>query len=246
MIAGVVITAIAMTSKSGSTCTANVAGIDTTVSVSRDQAVAAGDRIIITKMVTGEWFCVGRAGTTAPPPPEEGEEPALPPPTKPTVTYGKTTFNPKETRSRQGSKWRTDNDDVYQGEYGNGNHVGVAFYGNGPSSLNGATCTGVSVRVKRKSRGGAYSAQDTTIRLVDQKTRPSGAVTLGATADGPNLRVGEKATFTLPDAWGQELINGTAGGIAIYESDGSPYVILEGRSSYSASFALTLSWERTN
>ena len=228
--------------KSAGLATVTVSGVDIVMQVPRDLIVADGDPVSFVKNGY-QWFVVQRYGVAAPAPTPDNPPP---PPPKPVTVYGTKTFTPVETRSRQGSKWRTDNDDVYQGQYGNGNHTGCAFYGNGPRSLNGATVLSASVKVRRRSAGGITAAQDTTLRLVTQKFRPSGAPTLGSTADGPNLRWGQSTTFSIPASWAQAMVDGTAGGLAIFESDGSPYVILDGRSHYSSSFSLTIKWRRTS
>lgn len=228
--------------KSGGTVTVDTGGITVTMHAPRDLTLAADDPVVYLR-IGSKWYVVQRYGEAAAA--EQPDNPAPPPP-KPTTVTGSRTFTPVETRSRQGSKWRTDNDDIYQGEYGsNGNHVGCAFYGNGPRSLAGATVTSAKVKLRRRSAGGAASAQDTTFRLVTQRTRPSGAPTLTSSTDGPNLKWGASTTFTIPDSWAQEMVDGTAGGLAIFESDGSPYVILEGRGRYSASFSLTINYTRT-
>lgn len=228
---------------SGGLLTVAVNGVSVSMLAARDVTFANGDGVAFIR-AGAMWVAVCRVGTTATVPPVEAN-PDTPPP-KPTTVTGSKTFTPVETRSRQGSKWRTDNDDVYQGEYGsNGNHTGCAFYGAGPRSLAGATVTGASVKLHRKSAGGITAAQDTTFRLVTQKTRPSGAPTLTSSTDGPNLAWGQTATFTIPTAWAQEMVDGTAGGLAIFESDGSPYVILDGRGSYGPSFSLTIRYSRT-
>lgn len=229
---------------SGGVVTVTIGGTDTAVLATRGVTYAAGDRVAVMEIVPGTWVAVSLLGTTAPaPPPVPNPTPPAP---KPVTVTGTRVFTPVETRSRQGSKWRTDNDDVYQGQYGgNGNHVGCAFYGSGPRSLAGATVLGASIKVRRRSSGGITAAQTTTLRLVTEKTRPSGAPTLGSSTTGPSLKWGASATFTIPDAWAQAMVNGTAGGVAIYDADGSPYVILDGRSHYSASFSLTIDYSRT-
>jgi hypothetical protein len=239
-------TGIAAGAASSGLLTVTINGVDTVTEAARGVTFAAGDRVLVVK-AGSIWVAVCRLDTAATGGAPLGSPNPDPPPPKPTTVTGSKTFTPVETRSRQGSKWRTDNDDVYQGEYGGwGNHTGCAFYGNGPRSLAGATVTGVSVRMRRKNAGGVTAAQDTTLWLLVEKTRPSGAPTRGgSTTDGPNLRWGETTTWSLPTSWGQAMVDGTAGGLAVYESDGSPYVILDGRSHYSASFALTISWKRT-
>lgn len=234
--------ATASTAKTGSTCTAEIGGIDTTVQVARDLSVSAGDGLLVARSGS-QWYAIARTSTAAPAAPDT---PAPPPPRpKPEVVTGTLVCSPVETRSRQGSKWRTDNDNVYQGAYGgNGVHMGCAFYGTKPRSLAGATCTKATVRIYRLDSGGVNAAQDMTLRLVAERFRPSGAPTLGSVIDGPNLRRGQKTTFTLPNSWGQAMIDLTAGGVALYESDGSPYLITAGRSAWGPAWTLTLSWRR--
>jgi hypothetical protein len=235
--------ATASTAKTGSTCTAEIGGIDTTIQVARDLSVSAGDGLLVARS-GNTWYAVARTGTAAPSVPDT---PAPPPPKpKPEVVTGKLIVSPVETRSRQGSKWRTDNTNVYQGQYGgNGNHIGCVFYGSKLRSLAGATVTAAYTRIRRLDSGGTNAAQDTTLRLVAERTRPSGAPTLGSTADGPNLRRGETQNgVQITTSWVQAMVDGTAGGLAVYEADGSPYVILAGRDAWSPAWTLTVYWRR--
>jgi hypothetical protein len=235
---------IAKGAKASGLVTVTVYGVDVVMNAPRDTTYAAGDRVVFHR-VGALWVAGDRLDTAATGGSGDSPNP-VPPPPKPVTTTGTKTFTPVETRSRQASKWRTDNDDVYQGQYGGqGNHVGCAFYGSGPRSLAGATATGASVKLRRKRGGGITAAQDTTFWLLSEKTRPSGAPTRGSSTDGPNLAWGQSTTFTIPTSWAQAMIDGSAGGLAIYESDGSPYVILDGRGAYSASFQLTIKWSRT-
>lgn len=235
--------ATATTAKTGSTCTAEIGGVDTTIQVARDLSVSSGDGLLVVRSGS-QWYAVARTGTAAPTAPDTPPPP--PPKPKPEVVTGRLIITPVETRSRQGSRWRTDNDNVYQGEYGgNGNHIGCVFYGSKPRSIAGATVTSALFRLRRLDSGGVNAAQDTTLRLVAERFRPSGAPTLGSTADGPNLKRGETRNgVALPTAWAQAMVDGTAGGIALYESDGSPYLIMAGRGSWSPAWTLTLYWRR--
>jgi hypothetical protein len=221
--------------------TVTVNGTDTVMHAARGITFALGDRVAFIR-VGQIWVALCLLGTAAT---AEQPDAPLPPRPRPPEVTGTKTFLPVETRSRQGSRWRTDNADVYQGQYGgNGNHIGCAFYGSGPRSLAGATVLSATAKVRRRAAGGAAAAQDTTLRLVTEKTRPSGAPTLTSTTDGPNLRWGQATTFTVPTSWAQSMVDGTAGGLAIYEADGAPYVILDGKAGYGSSFALTINWRR--
>jgi hypothetical protein len=232
--------ATATAAKSGSTVTALVNGVSTTVQVARDLTVASGD-VIAVQRIGAQWFALGRAYPAAPADPGN---PAGPTPV-PAIQSGTTAFTPVETRSYRGS-WRTDNDHVYQGQYGGqGNHTGCAFYGNGPRSLAGVTVTGARIVVHRRSAGGITAPQSTTMWLITEKTRPGGAPTRTSSTAGPRLGWGQTASgFAVPTSWAQAMVNGTAGGLGFFDASGSPYVIFSGRSEYGPAFTLTINWSR--
>lgn len=235
--------ATAITAKAGSTCTADINGVETVVQVARELTVAAGD-IIAVQRYGPTWVATGRlyaAAPIAPPSPK-------PPPTKPTTVTGKTTFSPYETRSyRPNYGWRDDTTDVYHGQYGGwGNHTGCAFYRGAPRSLDGSVVTAATIQVRRPSgTGGSYAAQPVTMRLMTNATRPGGAPTLTSSTTGPSIAAGATRTFTIPDSWGQALVDGSAGGLAFFDADGSPYTIFAGKGTWSPAFSLTISWRRT-
>ena len=235
-----VLLATATAAKSGSTVTANINGEVTTVQVARDLSVASGDVLLI-HQVGAQWFASARVYAAAP----AAVENDAPPAPKPSVVTGKLVVSPVDTRSYKGGSWRTDTTDVLQGEYGGtANNTGTVFYGTKPRSLAGATVTAAKIRVRRV-RGGAFAAQATTMRLVTQATRPGGAPTLTSSTSGPSLAVGAtNDSFTIPDSWAQAMVDGTAGGIAFYDADGSPYVRFAGRGTWSPAFTLTISWRR--
>lgn len=234
------ILATATAAKTGSTTTAVIDGETVTIQVARDLTVATGD-VMLVHRVGAQWFAASRHFTAAP----AAVENTPTPPVKPVTVYGRLIVSPVETRSYRTGRWRTDNDDVYQGQYGgNGNHTGCAFFGSKPRSLTGATVTSASIKVRRQA-GGAYAPQGTTMRLVTQSTRPGGAPTLTSTTSGPSLAVAATSnSFTVPTAWVQAMVDGTAGGIAFFDSSGSPYVVFSGRGSWSAAFTLTINWQR--
>lgn len=235
---------LATVSVSGST-TVTVVVNDTEVVVNglRGTTYAIGDVTPILR-IGAEWWALGRAfaaPTTLP------SNPAAPPP-KPPVTTGSLVVSPVETRSYRSTVftgWRTDNTDVYQGQYGGaGLHTGAVFYGSKPRSLAGATVTSARIRVRRKS-GGIYAAQATTMRLMTNATRPAGAPTLTSSTAGPSLAVGATNDgFGIPISWAQAMVDGTAGGLAFFDADGSPYVVFAGRGTWSPAFTLTINWRR--
>jgi len=240
--AGGLILATALTAKSGGLATFRVNGTATQVQVARDLTVDIGDVCAVGR-IGSQWVAVSRHFLTATVPPEDNVP--APPAVAPTVT-GTLVCPAVETRSWRAAGWRTDVDDVIQGQYGtNGNHTGVAFYGTTPASITGATVTAATVLLRRAARGGGAGALPLTLRLVTQSTRPAGAPTLGASTAGPVMRWGQLLRYDLPTAWGQELVDGTAGGLAVYEADGSPYLIMDGRAAFGASCTVTIDWQRT-
>lgn len=230
----------------GKTLTVSVNGTEITARAVRDLTVASADIVLLVRSAS-QLYVIARLFAAAPAPvPDDEDDP--PPPPKPTTVYGTTIISPVETRSyRPNFGWRNDNDAVYQGEYsGGGNHTGCAFYGSKPKSLDGVTVLSATIRAKR-IQGGDFAARATTLRRITNRTKPSGAPTLVAgSADGPNLAVNKTdSSVTVPPSWAQDLVDGNAGGLAIFQSDGSPYVRLAGRGDYSSSFALTIKWKRT-
>lgn len=233
--------ATATAAKSGNTVTATINGKTVTVQVARDLTVASGDVILVTK-VGSEWFAQCRVFASAP---AAVENSGAPDP-QPSVTTGTLLVSPVETRSYRNSSWRTDNDLVYHGEYGGGgNHTGAVFYGTKPRSLAGATVTEATIQVRRPANtGSTYAAVGTTMWLMTNSTKPAGAPTLTSSTSGPNIAAGATTTFTIPASWAQEMVDGTAGGLAFYDADGSPYVKFAGRGTWSAAFTLAISWSR--
>jgi hypothetical protein len=232
--------ATATAAKSSGTVAALIGDTAVTIRVTRDLAVAAND-VLLVGQVGSQWWAFGRAGEAAVTPPTND---AAPPPKQ--TASGSLVITPVETRSyRPNFGWRTDNTDVYQGEYGGmGNHTGMAFYGTKARSLAGATVTSARIRVRRVS-GGTYAAQATTMRLSSHRTRPAGAPSLGATTSGPSLAVGAtNDSFAIPNSWAQDMVDGGSGSIAFFDADGSPYVRFAGRGTWSPAFTLTIRWQR--
>lgn len=220
-----------------------VNGTTITARAARDLTIAAGDMVAMIRLPLGQLLAIARYLAAAPASDTDSD---TPPPPKPVVTSGTTTITPVETRSYRSSGWRDDTDSIYQGQYGGwGNHTGCAFYGTKPRALKGVTVDSAYIRAKRLT-GGDFGARGTTLRRITNKTRPSGAPTLVAgSASGPNLAVGKSNThIAIPASYAQSLVDGTAGGLALLDSSGDPYVRLAGRSDYSLSFTLTIKWHK--
>ncbi|MEU4168855.1 hypothetical protein AB0F46_18505 [Streptomyces sp. NPDC026665] len=248
----------ALTAPTSNACLVSVGGITVTARVAVGLTVAAGNIVLMARLGSLYYVVivvpVAPTSTPATPPPADTAPPDTgdaPPAPKPTVRTGTLTCVPTSTACYRDGSWRSDGDptnsfDLYQGRYGGssyGRNTGAAFYGSKPHTLSGATCTKATLKVKRLSAGD-FASRSATLRLVSQTSRPSGAPTLNETTSGPSLKIGDSTTFTLPTSWGQALIDGTRGGIAIAVSSDDPYIHLAGRGSWSAAMTLTLSWRR--
>jgi len=229
----------ATTVKTGSVASFNVQGAIVQLEVARDLTIAIGD-VCLVQRVGSQWTVLQRLYAAAPADPGN---PVLPNPQPPTVD-GVLLVPAVETRSYR-NEWITAHDDTLQGDFaGAGNYTGAAFYGSAARSLDGATITDATLLVRRKGSGGLPAAQTATLRLVTESTRPAGAPTLTSSATGPSLAWGEQAAFPVPTSWIDELAAGTAGGLAIFDGDGSPYMALDGRGALPSAWTLTISWTR--
>ncbi|MEU1596214.1 hypothetical protein ABZ468_25980 [Streptomyces sp. NPDC005708] len=249
----------------GSTaCIAGVAGLQITVRIVAGLTVTVGSPLLILRKGSTYWaiatFGAAPAVPPSPPlpsdtPPSSGDPAPAP---KPVTTTGTLTCPPIATSTWRDGHWRTDigsstSADTYQGRYsgsGFGRMSGFAFYGSKPRSIAGATVTKATVKLRRLTSGD-FGKRSPTLRLVSQSTRPGGFPTLNESTTGPALGVRgqvspSEATFQLPTAWGQAMVDGTRGGLAISISSDDPYIRLAGRGSWSAAWTLTLYWRRSS
>lgn len=237
--------ATATAAKSGSTVTANIAGTVTVVQVARDLTVAAGDVLIVNKVGAGtrsQWFAIGRAFTAAP----ADVDPAGNLPLQPVypTAYGTLVVAPTYTGTYRDGAWLTAGGDVQQGVYGGaGNATGAAYYGVKPQALAGATVLGARVSVTRLT-GGDPTAQTATLQRITEATFDGGAPTLAASTTGPAMAAGDTVDFAIPTAWGQAIVDGTAGGLGVFDADGVPYMRFAGRAAAAPAWLLSIDWTR--
>jgi hypothetical protein len=250
---------VAVTAPSGGACLVDVTRIRITARVTSGLTFAAGDPVLILRRGSTYWVIASLAAAPIVPPTPPGPEDDTPdtgdaaPAPKPTVTTGSLVCHPVATSTYRDGGWRTDlgsstSADTYQGRYagsGFGRNSGFAFYGSKPRTLSGATITKATLRLRRLSSGD-YGGRAPTLRLVTESTRPSGSPTLHESLTGPSLTVGSETTFTLPDSWGQALVDGDRGGIGCVISSDTPYIRLAGRASWSAAWTITLYWRRSS
>lgn len=236
--------AVATTIKSSGVISIRIGSKIVPAQCPQDLSVAVHDPVIVGK-VGSQYYVIQRYYTAVGNiEPSEVDEP----PSSPCVIDGKTTFRPRSTGSYRAGRWRTDTDDIYQGEHGSqGNQTGCAFYGTQiAAALGGATVLSATLKAKRLSTGGSHKALPTTLVHVGQNTKPSGAPTIGGSYTGPNLTVDTtRTTIVVDTTLAQALVDGTYGGLGIHDASGSPYVRLSGLTHYSAAFALTISWQRS-
>jgi hypothetical protein len=213
-----------------------------TVRVARDLTVADKDNLLLVA-VNGTYIAVARTdlAASAARKIDEDDEPDA----KPKLVTGTTVIAPIETRTYRNGAWKKDTSDLWQGNVGGGLNTGVAFFGEQVRQLKGSTINRVRMNVTRIP-GGSVSAQTSTLWLVTQKKRPSGAATLTSSTTGPVLAVGESnPNFDVPTAWITSMANNTAGGLALYDADGSPVMRFAGIGTHSPAFTLTIDWQRT-
>lgn len=232
----------AVTSKSGNTVKVRRGKTVTTVRVARDLAVASGDNVYM-ESVNGTYLVVARTDLAASSPRrvEEDDEPDA----KPSTVYGYTIVVPVTTRTYLNGRWRFDTTDMWQGSFSGGNNTGVAFYGDQMKQFKGSTILKATLDVTRVP-GGSVTSQTATMWSVTEKTRPSGSPTLSGSFTGPSLAVGDtNPDFAVPLSVITDMANGTYGGLAVYDADGSPTMRFAGMGTYSPAFTLSIGWMRT-
>lgn len=233
-------TGVATAVKSGGFVDVNIDGVLRSVQIARDLVVAVGDVVVVHKFGS-LWAASARLGTASlsdTPPTYADLDP------NPSTVSGELVVAPVDTGTYQvGSGWSAD-DAVQQGAHGGyGLATGAAFFGSKPRSLTGATVT--SARLERIHRLSSPAAStSSTMWLVTEATRPSGAPTRTSSAAGPSTVPNVSTSFTVPTAWAQAMVDGTAGGIGFYDADGSPWVKFAGRSALTPAFTLVIAWSR--
>lgn len=246
-----------LSTPSSSAAYASIEGVTTVVRLVAGSTAASGDNVLLLKHGQA-WFVVGTIVGAPAVPPTFPSTPAdlppantPPPPPKPVTVSGQLICAPVQTATYRDGKWRTDvnggtsGGDVLQGVYGSyGNNTGCAFYGTKPRSIAGATVTRATIRVRRE-RAGAFSAQRSTLWLVTQASRPGGAPTLTTSTAGPSIAVdATNNAFDIPTSFAQAMVNGSSGGLAVFDSNGSPYMRFAGRATWSAAWTMTIYWRK--
>lgn len=127
------------------------------------------------------------------------------------------------------SGWRTDTNDLFQGDYtGRGINTGFAGFGSKIKALRADLSRSRTVRVRfTRGSGGVYAPESPTVWTTVQGSK-SGAPTRLTSTTGPSLSVGASGYVDLPATMRDQLLDGTARGVAVHVSSDSPYVRLSG------------------
>lgn len=135
--------------------------------------------------------------------------------------------------------YRTDNDYVYQGAWGYGNHIGIIFW-NGTTKFSTIAAAATTIKsavlyVKRRNEGGYSTAQKVRLYGHDRLTAPSTWSNTYLKRDYGEIftiKWGEELAIAMPAQFLLDVNSGLIAGLAIYQSAESPYVILEGKNEY--------------
>ena len=155
-------------------------------------------------------------------------QPKPPPPPK----HRTTTLTANWTGTYRGG-WRGDTRNLYQGDWtGRGRNTGAAFFGSKLTGLRADLSRSRSIRLRfKRLAGGVYAGVSVTWWTVSQGSRPSGAPNrLNSTGSAPSLTIGRTGEFTLPSTLRDQLLDGTARGLAIHVNSNSPYAQVQGSS----------------
>jgi hypothetical protein len=226
----------------GSAITVDVGGQAITATTARDLTAAVGDLLSLHRHGS-TWYALAILGTAAVDITLAGD-PA--PDVRPDSVTGRFVLQPVETATyRAGAGWRDDTTDLYQGQQsGTGLLTGAAFYGAAGAALAGATVTRAELNLKRLAAGPWAAGGGPTVKLVTEATRPGGAPTLTGSLAGPDLNPDTEGTLDIGTTWGQALVDGTAGGLAIDVATSTPYLRLAGVDSWPAGMSVVIDWRR--
>lgn len=222
-----------ITAVGGTTVTVDIGGTATTCAYSLHYSPTVGDTVELGWWVNPPYVLGKRS--FAPSTPSAPAPPAAPP----TQQAGQSAFVAIESRSFRDGGWRTDTDDVVQGdtaEYPGHANSGAWFYGTAPMSLAGKTVT--RCRIYLAGRSSEVATPTVHLYRHTSTSRPSGDV---SRVEGPSDHArDDKASgyVDLPVDWGQDIVN-SGGGIGI---TGESYTRLWGLGGHGQSGQLVIDW----
>ncbi|MEG0667847.1 MAG: phage tail spike protein [Clostridium sp.] len=133
--------------------------------------------------------------------------------------------------SHSGSYWQ-DTRDIYQGNYGYGNHIGYMLPPSScKSTIASATINSASLFIRRKNGGGSSGAVPMYLWGSNQNSLGSGS-SAGASRNYGHigsLAWGQSGTFTIPVQAINDYKSGIINSLCLYTSDGSNYFRSDGQ-----------------
>ena len=187
----------------------------------------------------------GAPGTVAPADPDPPELPG-------STESGTSTAAATASATARSGSWRTDGTTppryAMQGHWTSGStadNTGYWFYGRG-LVVAGATANGVgTIRLTRDSATGMSTAANIYLARHAAHTRPgSPPALIGSPVLIGTLRHGQTGTFPLPAGFAQDLLDGTAGGVAIVYAGTAHYAALTGPSVDPSAALISLPYTR--
>lgn len=152
------------------------------------------------------------------------------PPVPPTTTYNGNWALSSWSYSSNGY-WQ-DTKDIYQGNYGYGNHVGYMLPPSScRSSISGSTINSASLYIRRKNGGGSSSATSIYLWGSTQNSLGSGGHAGASRNYGRigSLAWGQSATFNIPVSAINDYKAGIISSLCLYTSDGTNYFRSDGQ-----------------
>jgi phage minor structural protein len=120
--------------------------------------------------------------------------------------------------------WKSGNN-LYQGDYGYGNHRGLMYFPSMTTELSGKTIKSVRLYMTRLNEGGSASSSKLYFYLHNYSSQSTGMPQLGVSLGAlGSYAWDEQKWINLPLSVGEAIRDGTAKGLAIYSSSGNPYV----------------------
>lgn len=168
----------------------------------------------------------------------DSETDPLPPELPAALETGTSTQAAAASATARGGAWRTEGPTAtstryaMQGHWTSGStsdNTGYWFYGRGLMVAGATASGGGSIRLTRDSATGMSAAANIYLARHASHTKPgSPPALIGSAVLIGTLRYGQTGTFDLPAGFAQDLLDGTAGGVAIVYAGTTHYAALAG------------------
>ena len=194
-------------------------------------------------------YIAGTLSTSTPTQPSPVPVSAMPPlPSAPPATpIHDLVARPDTVTTAIGASWATTSDQATAAEQGHlagtasAGACGFFFYGSPFAGASGRTCLAASVHLRRTAAIGAATAIVPHLQLhagtVQAGTPPA---LVGSSTAGPAMLPGAETDVALPTVWGQQLLDGTAAGLALVYAGTADYARWDGIVALAAAGQITL------